>query len=121
MLPKPEKCHTMHIGLLKDQPDFPKFTLNGEETTLPMTRSSLVSKYTEKNCHGYSGHPSVNMYVVCAKSDSEPRLLILQLTKNQIDDIELIQKTASRISLDSQYKSCPTIYWSKLLAIVYQQ
>ena len=31
MLPKPEKCHIMHISFLKNQPEFPKFTLNGEE------------------------------------------------------------------------------------------
>ena len=30
MLPK---CHVMHISFLKNQPEFPKFTLNSEEIT----------------------------------------------------------------------------------------
>ena len=31
MLPKPENCHIMHISFLRNQPEFPKFTLNGDE------------------------------------------------------------------------------------------
>ena len=131
MLPKPEKCHIMHISFLKNQPEFPKFTLNGEEINtadnmklLGVTIQNNLSWDIQTN-HMIS-RASKRMYMLYVLKRFRASVADLtavyqmyirpvleyasplwhsSITKHQIDHIELIQKRACRIILGSHYKS----------------
>ena len=48
MLPKPSKCHIMHVSFLKDLNDYPSYTLSGE-TLETVDNMKLLGLYIQKN------------------------------------------------------------------------
>ena len=125
------KCHIMHISFLKNQPEFPKFTLNGEEintadkmkllgvtiqsnlswdiqTNHMISRASrrMYMLYVLKRLRASVADLTAvyQMYIRTVLEYASP-LWHRSITKHQIDDIELIQKRACLIILGSHYKS----------------
>ena len=130
MLPKPEKCHIMHVSFLKNQPEFPKFNLNGEEintadnmrlvgvtihnlswdiqTNHMISRASKrIMLYVLKRFRASVADLTAvyQMYIRHVLEYTSP-LWHSSITKHQIDHIELIQKRACHIILESHNKSC---------------
>ena len=131
MLPKPEKCHMMHICNLRNEIVIPNFVLNNERinTTgnmklLGFTIQSdlnwdtqvnqMISKASKRMYMLYvlrrfrasvEGLTSVfRMYVRPILEYASP-LWHSSLTKQQSDQLELIQKRACRIILGTDYES----------------
>ena len=131
MLPKPEKCHVMHISNLKNTPDIPNFILDGKQISvtedmklLGVTLQSnlswdiqvnqMISKAAKRMYMLYvlrrfmasaEDLTSVfRMYVRPILEYASP-LWHSSITKQQADQLELIQKRACRIILGNQYES----------------
>ena len=131
MVPKPEKCHIMHVCSLRNEPQFPVFTINGKEvdTTNSMKLlgvtiqnnlqwdiqvGQMITKASRRMYMLYvlkrfrasaSDLTSVyQMYVRPVLEYASP-LWHSSITKHQADQMELIQKRACRIILGNQYSS----------------
>ena len=131
MQPKPEKCHIMHISFLRNQPDFPNFTLDGKEinTTDNMKllgvtlqndlswdiqTSQMISKASKRmymlyvlkrfKASAYDLTAVYQMYI-CPVLEYASPLWHSSLTQRQIEQLELIQKRACQIVLGSEYTS----------------
>ncbi len=131
MLPKPEKCHIMHICNLKNRPDFANFTLNNKKINITdnmkllgvtlqhnlnwdVQVSQMISKaskriymlYVLKRFNASAGDLSsvYQMYVRPVLEYASP-LWHSSITIRQAEQIELIQKRVCRIILGSHYTS----------------
>ena len=131
MLPKPEKCHIMHISYLRNQPQFPIFTLNDEilntaenmkllgvtiqnNLSWDIQVSQMVSRaarrmymlYVLKRFNASAADLTAvyQMYIRPVLEYASP-LWHSCITSKQIDQMELIQKRACRIILGGQYRS----------------
>ena len=131
MLPKPEKCHMMHICNLRNEPVIPNFVLNNERinTTdnmklLGVTIQSNLNWDTQVN--QMISKASKRMYMLYVlkrfRASAEDLTSVFRmyvrpilgyasplwhssLTKQQSDQLELIQKRACRIILGTVYGS----------------
>ena len=131
MLPKPEKCHMMHICNLRNEPVIPNFVLNNERinTTdnmklLGVTMQSNLNWDTQVN--QMISKASKRMYMLYVlkrfRASAEDLTSVFRmyvrpileyasplwhssLTKQQSDQLELIQKRACRIILGTVYGS----------------
>ena len=131
MLPKPEKCHIMHICTLKNEPEFPDYTLNKQKinTTDNMNllgvtlQSNLNWDVQVRQMLSKASRRLYMLYVLKRfKASADDLCAVYQmyvrpvleyasplwhssLTKHQAEQMELIQKRVCRIILGNQYRS----------------